>query len=158
MPLNTSVGSGQLFVRFVTIGLTALFLSIILLKFTKIFGDYNTLVLGLSIFVINLFAVLGYTLAVLRSPRVLVETDTPDLAYYLGFCLTVGALSATFIVDSLLNQSTLINYGDKGVAEQQSNLIKGSLVQFGFGLTATLIGLCAKIFLSSKQSNESLEL
>jgi uncharacterized phage infection (PIP) family protein YhgE len=39
----------------------------------------------------------------------------------------------------------------------QSDLVKGSLIQFGVGLTATLIGLCAKIYLASKQSVESTE-
>jgi hypothetical protein len=147
MSINTRVGSGQLFVRFVTVGLTALFVSIISLKFTNIFGVYTTLILGLCIFIINLVAVLGYTLAVIKSPQVLAETDAPDLAYYLGFCLTVGALSVTFIVDTMLDQFAL----------QQTDLIKSSLVQFGVGLTATLIGLCAKIYLSSEQSSESLE-
>ena len=147
MSINTRVGSGQLFVRFVTVGLTALFVSIISLKFTNIFGVYTTLILGLCIFIINLVSVLGYTLAVIKSPQVLAETDAPDLAYYLGFCLTVGALSVTFIVDTMLDQFAL----------QQTDLIKSSLVQFGVGLTATLIGLCAKIYLSSEQSSESLE-
>ena len=147
MSINTRVGSGQLFVRFVTVGLTALFVSIISLKFTNIFGVYTTLILGLCIFTINLVSVLGYTLAVIKSSQVLAETDAPDLAYYLGFCLTVGALSVTFIVDTMLDQFAL----------QQTDLIKSSLVQFGVGLTATLIGLCAKIYLSSEQSSESLE-
>jgi hypothetical protein len=157
MSINTRVESGQLFVRFVSVGLISLFVSVIFLKFTSIFGAYTTLILGLCIFIINLVAVLGYTIAVLKSPQILAETDAPDLAYYLGFCLTVGALSATFIVDTMLNQFATINLDDKGVALLQTDLIKSSLVQFGVGLTATLIGLCAKIYLASKQSSESLE-
>jgi hypothetical protein len=157
MSINTRVGSGQLFVRFVTVGLISLFVSVVFLKFTSIFGVYTTLTLGLCIFVINLVSVLGYTFAVLKSPQILSESDAPDLAYYLGFCLTVGALSATFIVDTLLSQFATINWNDKEVAQLQTDLIKGSLIQFGVGLTATLIGLCAKIYLASKQSSESLE-
>ncbi len=157
MSINTRVGSGQLFVRFVTVGLASLFFSVVFLKTTNIFAVYTTLILGLCIFTINLVAVLGYTLAVLKSPHVLAESDAPDLAYYLGFCLTVGALSITFIVDTLLSQFATIYLSDKDVAQLQTDLIKGSLIQFGVGLTATLIGLCAKIYLASKQSSESLE-
>lgn len=148
MSINTRVGSGQLFVRFVTVGLISLLVSVVFLKFTSIFGVYTTLTLGLCIFVINLVSVLGYTFAVLKSPQILSESDAPDLAYYLGFCLTVGALSVTFIVDTLLSQFATINWNDKEVAQLQTDLIKGSLIQFGVGLTATLIGLCAKIYLA----------
>ena len=126
MSINTRVESGHLFVRFVSVGLISLFVSVVFLKFTNIFGVYTTLILGLCIFIINLVAVLGYTLAVLKSPQVLAETDAPDLAYYLGFCLTVGALSATFIVDTLLSQFATINWNDKEVAQLQTDLIKGS--------------------------------
>ena len=157
MSLNTRVGSGQLFVRFVTVGLISLFGSVIFLKSSSIAGVYTAVILGLCIFVINLVAVLGYTFAVLKSPQVLAESDSPDLAYYLGFCLTVGALSATFITDTLLSQFASINSIGRDVAQLQTDLIKGSLIQFGVGLTATLIGLCAKIYLASKQSSESLE-
>jgi len=157
MSINTRVGSGQLFVRFVTVGLISLFGSVIFLKSSSIAGFYTAVILGLCIFVINLVAVLGYTFAVLKSPRVLAESDAPDLAYYLGFCLTVGALSATFITDTLLSQFASINSVGRDVAQIQTDLIKGSLIQFGVGLTATLIGLCAKIYLASKQSSDSLE-
>lgn len=157
MSINTRVGSGQLFVRFVSVGLISLFASVIFLKSTSVAGPYSAVTLGLFIFIINLVAVLGYTFAVLKSPQVLAESDAPDLAYYLGFCLTVGALSATFITDTLLSQFASINYVGKDAAAAQTDLIKGSLIQFGVGLTATLIGLCAKIYLSSKQSNDSLE-
>jgi hypothetical protein len=157
MPINTRVGSGQLFVRFASVGLISLFASVIFLKSTSVAGPYSAITLGLLIFIINLVAVLGYTFAVLKSPQVLAESDAPDLAYYLGFCLTVGALSATFITDTLLSQFASINYVGKDAAAAQTDLIKGSLIQFGVGLTATLIGLCAKIYLSSKQSNDSLE-
>lgn len=157
MSINTRVGSGQLFVRFVSVGLISLFASVIFLKSTSVAGPYSAVTLGLFIFIINLVAVLGYTFAVLKSPQVLAESDAPDLAYYLGFCLTVGALSATFITDTLISQFAAINKVGIDAASMQTDLIKGSLIQFGVGLTATLIGLCAKIYLASKQSSDSLE-
>ncbi len=141
--------SGALFVRYITIGLVAIFSSIGLLKFSNIFLGNTSIVLGTSIFIINLLTVLGYTYAVLRDESLLAESDSPDLAYYLGFSLTVGALSATFIVDTLI--------GQQATAETKSDLVKNSLLQFGIGLTATLIGLCAKIYLSSKQNFEQTE-
>jgi hypothetical protein len=155
MTITTKLGSGNLFVRFASSGLIALFAVVIFIKTTNILGFYSEIVLGLSIFSINLFAILGYTHVVLKNPQILTESDSPDLAYYLGFCLTVGALSVTFITDTLISQYALIEGKDS--AQLQSNLIKGSLIQFGVGLTATLIGLCAKIYLASKQSNDSLE-
>ena len=83
MSINTRVSSGQLFVRFVTVGLISLFASVIFLKSTSVAGPYAAVTLGLFIFIINLVAVLGYTFAVLKSPQVLAESDAPDLAYYL---------------------------------------------------------------------------
>jgi len=136
--------SGALFVRYLTIGLIAIFSLIAFLNFSEIFLRNASIILGASIFVINLFTILGYTYAVLKDENLLAESDSPDLAYYLGFSLTVGALSATFIIDTLIGQNA--------TASEKSDLIKNSLLQFGIGLTATLIGLCAKIYLSSKQS------
>jgi len=141
--------SGTLFVKYITIGLIAIFSAIGLLKFSNIFSTNTSIVLGASILIINLFTVLGYAYAVLGDENLLAESDSPDLAYYLGFSLTVGALSATFIVDTLI--------GQQATAETKSDLIKNSLLQFGIGLTATLIGLCAKIYLSSKQNIEQTE-
>lgn len=105
--------------------------------------------MGGVIFVINLITVLGYTYAVLSDENLMSESDSPDLAYYLGFSLTVGALSATFIVDTLI--------GQQATAAAKSDLIKNSLLQFGIGLTATLIGLCGKIYLSSQQNQQQTE-
>lgn len=141
--------SGALYVRYVTFGLVAIFCSIALLNLSKGFLGSTSIILGGSIFIINLFTVLGYTYAVLRDENLLAESDSPDLAYYLGFSLTVGALSATFIADTLI--------GQHATAAAKSDLVKNSLLQFGIGLTATLIGLCAKIYLSSKQSFEQAE-
>jgi chromosome segregation ATPase len=158
MAIIEKVSSGTLFVKFTAIGLVALFASIIFLKYTNIAGAYTAIGLGAFIFSINLFSVLGYTRAVLLNPDVLAESDAPDLAYYLGFCLTVGALSATFITDTIISQFVSVNASQGAAAAAQSDLIKGSLVQFGVGLTATLIGLCAKVYLASKQSEDTLEL
>ena len=158
MAINGKVSSGTLFVKFATIGLVSLFASIIFLKSSHIAGDYTALVLGAVIFLVNLFSVLGYTRVVLHNPDILAESDSPDLAYYLGFCLTVGALSATFITDTILSQIMTAHSSQGIAAAAQSDLVKGSLVQFGVGLTATLIGLCAKVYLASKQSEGTLEL
>jgi uncharacterized protein YukE len=157
MTSNTRIRSGALFVKFASIGLTALFTSVVFLKYSNIAGAYTAIALGGAIFLINLFSVLGYTLEVLKNPSILAESDSPDLAYYLGFSLTVGALSATFITDTLISQFASLSVNPKDVASVQSDLVKGSLVQFGVGLTATLIGLCSKIYLASKQSVESTE-
>ncbi len=157
MQSSTTQTSGIYFVRYLVFGLSALVLSIAGLKSTEIAGQFTVLFLAGSIFVINIVAVLGYTTAVLKNRALLIEADSPDLAYYLGFCLTVGALSATFITDTLVSQFATIEMNDRVAATFQSDLIKGSLVQFGTGLTATLIGLCAKIFLAAKQSAGLLE-
>ena len=152
MQSSTTQTSGIYFVRYLAFGLIALVLSIVGLKSTEIAGKFTVLFVAGSIFLINIAAVLGYTTAVLKNKALLIEADSPDLAYYLGFCLTVGALSATFITDTLVSQFATMEMNDRVAATFQSDLIKGSLVQFGTGLTATLIGLCAKIFLAAKQS------
>jgi hypothetical protein len=142
--------SGALFVRYISIGLIAIFSAIAISKFGNFFNaNQNAIVLGIVLFSINLFTVLGYVYAVLSDENLLAESDSPDLAYYLGFSLTVGALSATFIVDTLI--------GQQATAEAKSDLVKNSLLQFGIGLTATLIGLCGKIYLSSQQNSNQTE-
>ena len=157
MQSSTTQTSGIYFVRYLAFGLIALVLSIVGLKSTELAGKFTVLFVAGSIFLINIAAVLGYTTAVLKNKALLIEADSPDLAYYLGFCLTVGALSATFITDTLVSQFATMEMNDRVAATFQSDLIKGSLVQFGTGLTATLIGLCAKIFLAARQSAGLLE-
>lgn len=98
--------------------------------------------LAAGIFIINFLVVVGFTLAILRSEDLLADQDAPDLAYYLGFSLTVTALSATFLTDI-----GLLSSNDNA----RSRLVTGALAQFGAGLLATLIGLCAKILLASRQ-------
>ena len=135
--------AGNLFVRFLGFGIFAL---VFIIFGTKSFASHSgsiTLFLAGAIFAINIFVVVGYSFAVIRNDEVLLEEDAPDLAYYLGFSLTVASLAFSFISD----------VGMAPTAAASSALIKGSLAQFGSGLLATLIGLCAKIFITSKQAH-----
>jgi len=134
--------AGDVFVRFLVIGLIALILLIVGVKTYTTNSDFATLTLAATIFIVNLMIVAGYTLAVINNPEMLKEEDAPDLAYYLGFSLTVASLAVSFISD----------VGLASDAAAKSNLVKGSLAQFGAGLLATLIGLISKIAITSKQS------
>jgi len=135
--------AGNLFVRFLGFGIFALICLIVGIKSFTSHSSSTTLLLAGAIFVVNMFVVVGYSFAVIRSQAILLEEDAPDLAYYLGFSLTVASLSLSFISD----------VGMASNAAANSALIKGSLAQFGSGLLATLIGLCAKIFIASKQAH-----
>ena len=137
--------AGNLFVRFLGFGIFALIFLVFGIKsFTSNSGSI-TLFLAGAIFVVNMFVVLGYSFAVIRTDEILLEEDAPDLAYYLGFSLTVASLAFSFISDLGMDSN----------AAASSALIKGSLAQFGSGLLATLIGLCSKIYISSKQAHLS---
>ena len=110
-----------------------------------------TWLLAISILASNFLAVWGYSAAILRNKDLLADPEAPDLAYYLGFSLTVGALSFSFLADlGALKADNL-----QQQASASSSLVKGSLAQFGSGLLATLIGLCFKIYLSSQQQKSS---
>jgi chromosome segregation ATPase len=137
--------AGNLFVRFLGFGIFALFFLIVGIKFFTSHSGATTLALAGAIFVVNMVVVLGYSLAVIRTETILLEEDAPDLAYYLGFSLTVASLALSFISD----------VGMASNAAANSVLVKGSLAQFGSGLLATLIGLCAKIYISSKQAHHA---
>lgn len=137
--------AGNLFVRFLGFGIFALFFLIVGIKFFTSHSGATTLALAGAIFVVNMVVVLGYSLAVIRTETILLEEDAPDLAYYLGFSLTVASLALSFISD----------VGMASNAAANSSLVKGSLAQFGSGLLATLIGLCAKIYISSKQAHHA---
>ena len=102
-----------------------------------------------GIFAVNFIVVLGFTMAIVRAPLLLADQDAPDLAYYLGFSLTVGALAATFLSEITL-QSVQSSQG-------RSHVITGALAQFGAGLLATLFGLCAKIFLNARQQRGQVD-
>lgn len=135
--------AGNIFVRFLGFGIIALLCLIIGVKTFGSHGGSMTLALAGAIFMVNMFVVVGYAFAVIRTESILSEEDAPDLAYYLGFSLTVASLALSFISD----------VGMASDAAANSTLIKGSLAQFGSGLLATLIGLCAKIFIASKQAH-----
>ena len=135
--------AGTIIVRYLGFGILTLLFLIIGAKTLASQTVYLTLGLAGVIFIVNMVVVLGYTFAIIRSDEMLSEEDAPDLAYYLGFSLTVASLALSFISD----------VGMGADAEASSNLVKGSLAQFGSGLLATLIGLCAKIFIASKQAH-----
>ena len=109
--------------------------------------------LAISILVSNFLAVWGYSFAILRREELLRDPEAPDLAYYLGFSLTVGALSFSFLAD--LGALQVAN--PQAQAVLRSGLVSGSLAQFGSGLLATLIGLSFKIYLTSQQQRSSTD-
>jgi chromosome segregation ATPase len=135
--------AGNVFVRFLGVGILALLCLLIGVKTFTPHSGSMTLMLAGAMFIVNMFVVLGYAFAVVRTESILSEEDAPDLAYYLGFSLTVASLALSFISD----------VGMASDAAANSTLVKGSLAQFGSGLLATLIGLCAKIFIASKQAH-----
>ncbi len=145
--------SAQLFFVYALFGLLALLLEVIAVK---IFGEgrqstsiFSAIAIGIS----NLIAVAGYTRAIVRDKELLADQESADLAYYLGFCLTVGALSFSFLFDIVMR-------GEGSAAQMaaaDSSLISGSLAQFGAGLLATLFGLSAKIFITSLQTDIHLD-
>ena len=140
--------TGKLFVRYVTVGLLAVLASILFIKLQ--FG--GALYAAIAIFIVNIITVLGYTKAVCANPDLLAEADSADHAYYLGFSLTVGALAISFFGDTL-KQELFPSSGDPmALAVQSRDIVHGSLAQFAAGLTATLIGLSAKIYISSLQN------
>lgn len=135
--------AGNIFVRFLGFGIIALLCLIIGVKTFASQSGSLTLALASAIFTVNMFVVVGYAFAVIRAESILSEEDAPDLAYYLGFSMTVASLALSFISDVGMASNSAAN----------STLVKGSLAQFGSGLLATLIGLCAKIFIASKQAH-----
>ena len=139
--------SGSFFVRYLILGFTLL---TALILGSKLFGNQSVVPIAAGIILATLLMVSMYTFAVLRDDDLLSEQDTPDLAYYLGFSLTVAALSLTFLSDLMLSQT---QGSAAEIAIIKGQLINRALSQFGAGLLATLFGLCAKIYLTSKQSN-----
>ena len=139
--------SGSFFVRYLIFGFTLL---TGLILGSKLAGNQSVVPIAAGIILATLLMVSMYTFAVLRDDDLLLEQDTPDLAYYLGFSLTVAALSLTFLTDLMLAQS---QGSAADIAIVKGQVINRALSQFGAGLLATLFGLCAKIYLTSKQSN-----
>ncbi len=145
--------SAQLFFVYTAFGLLALLIEVMVVK---IFGKENqniSILLAVAIGVSNLIAVFGYTRAIIRDKELLADQESADLAYYLGFCLTVGALSFSFLFDIFMRGAG----SAAQMAEADSSLISGSLAQFGSGLLATLFGLSAKILITSLQTETHLD-
>ena len=143
----------KLFLSYVIFGLVSLFLIILLSRIFQRPDQPITIYLAITITASNLLAVIGYTRAVRRDDDLLSDQDAPDLAYYLGFSLTVGALSFSFLSDIWMSgHGTNIQ---KALVD--SSLVKGSLAQFGAGLLATLFGLSAKIYLAACQAKTQLD-
>jgi chromosome segregation ATPase len=145
--------SAQLFFVYALLGLFALLLEVIAIK---IFGEgrqSTSIFSAIAISVSNLIAVAGYTRAIIRDKELLADQESADLAYYLGFCLTVGALSFSFLFDIVMRGEG----SPAQMAEADSSLISGSLAQFGAGLLATLFGLSAKILITSLQTDIHLD-
>jgi len=121
---------------------------------SKILTTPSPIFLAAAIIGTTFLAVLMYSTAVSRDTALLSEPDAPDFAYYLGFSLTVAALSLTFLVDLLVTSSSA-KLGVLGAADASRGTMDRALAQFGAGLLATLFGLCAKIWLSSKQQRQA---
>ena len=141
--------SGDLFIRYLLIGLALLACLIVgtRMGLFRSLGDGSALFLASGIIVVTALSVLGYAAAIVRDEELQGDQDAPDMAYYLGFSLTVAALSFTFLSDLIFST------GSRN-PEGQSELVSRTLAQFGSGLLATLFGLAAKIFLASKQSTQ----
>jgi predicted nucleic acid-binding Zn-ribbon protein len=136
--------AGKYFVIYLTFGLVSLLSAMLINRFLVGEKDQKFF-LSAAILLINFLTVWLYYAAIIRNKDLRSDPDAPDLAYYLGFCLTVGALSFSFLGD--------VGFSKLGNS-QRGALVENALGQFGAGLLATLFGLCAKIFLNSKQAQE----
>ncbi len=143
----------RLYLIYVASGLILLLLIIICSRLFRQADQVIMIYVAISISIANALVVLGYTLAVKREEELLSDQDAPDLAYYLGFSLTVGALAFSFLSDILIGNSSSAT--NQAIIER--SLVKGSLAQFGAGLLATLFGLSAKIYLTSVQLKTQLD-
>jgi chromosome segregation ATPase len=133
--------SGKFFVNYLIFGIVSLLIAMTVGRLLVDSTSAQKFFLSGSIVVVNLVTVWLYSAAVLRNKDLRADPDAPDLAYYLGFSLTVGALAFSFLGD--------IKLGGEGGSQVQN-----ALGQFGAGLLATLFGLCAKIYLASRQAQE----
>ncbi len=145
------VTPARFFLTYIAFGMLSL-LTIIAVSVYLRNQQYDvTWALAISILASNFLAVWGYAAAILRRSELLADPEAPDLAYYLGFSLTVGALSFSFLADLGALQAA----NPQQQATLRSGLVSGSLAQFGAGLLATLIGLSFKIYLASQQHRTS---
>lgn len=143
----------RFFLIYIALGMVSLLVIISISVYLRNLKYEVTWGLAVSILVSNFIAVWGYALAILRREELLRDPEAPDLAYYLGFSLTVGALSFSFLAD--LGAMQAANAQTQAVL--RSGLVSGSLAQFGAGLLATLIGLSFKIYLTSQQQRTSTD-
>lgn len=141
---RASPTAGKYFVNYLTFGLVSLLSAMLFSRFLISEKDQKFF-LSAAILIINFLTVWLYSAAIIRNKDLRSDPDAPDLAYYLGFSLTVGALSFSFLGD--------VGFSKLGNS-QRGTLVENALGQFGAGLLATLFGLCAKIFLTSKQAQE----
>lgn len=148
---NRDNSPARFFLIYIALGLASLLTIIAVSVYLRSQQNEVTWILALAILCSNFLAVLGYSTAILRREELLADPEAPDLAYYLGFSLTVGALSFSFLAD--LGAVKAAN--PQLQAALKSSLVSGSLAQFGAGLLATLIGLCFKIYLSAQQQRTS---
>jgi len=145
------ISPAKFFLVYIALGMLSLLTIIAISAYFRNQRVDVTWLLAISILISNFLAVWGYSAAIIRNKELLSDPEAPDLAYYLGFSLTVGALSFSFLADlGALKADNL-----QQQASASSSLVKGSLAQFGSGLLATLIGLCFKIYLSSQQQKSS---
>lgn len=149
---KSEISSGGVFVKHFFLGITSIALSIFFISTNPIFGKDISLPLIKAgfIFFINLIIVGSFTQKIISNPQLLSEEDSPDHAYYLGFCLTLASLALIFFADAIANQNI------KDVA-LKADLVRGALTQFAAGLLATLLGLSARIYISSLQNLKQAE-
>jgi chromosome segregation ATPase len=145
------VSPAKFFLTYIAFGMISLLIIIAASVYFRNQKNDVTMLLAVSILVSNFLAVWGYAAAIMRRPDLLSDPEAPDLAYYLGFSLTVGALSFSFLADLGALQAA----NPQQQATLRSGLVSGSLAQFGAGLLATLIGLSFKIYLTSQQHRTS---
>lgn len=150
---NRNISPARFFLIYIAFGMASLLAIIAVSVYFRNQHHEVTWILALSILCSNFLAVLGYSTAILRREELLADPDAPDLAYYLGFSLTVGALSFSFLADL----GALNSANKEAQAILKSGLVSGSLAQFGAGLLATLIGLCFKIYLAAQQQRTSTD-
>jgi len=149
------ITAGSLFLRNFLTGFLLVFISLIVFRGFEVGGSFSSIITGIAFFLINCGVLFLYTLAVLRNEELLAQEDSADYAYYLGFCLTVLTLAVSFGYDAVnVRQNPA---GAEDAASQASALVKNALIQFAAGLFATVLGLCAKIYITSQQSLTTAE-
>ena len=91
--------AGQVFVKLLIVGIILLIVGVLFGRLSNLDGKTESMFLASYIIIITLIVIGGYTFAIATDSQRLGDLDAPDLAYYLGFSLTVAALAITFLVD-----------------------------------------------------------